>query len=212
MLDIAIVEHHNLVRRGLVDLVSEASDGPLLRVVSVVAEPWQLDPAAPAPDVIILGPSPVAEKDLPDTVAELAPRGRILVVSDFTGAPRVAGALRAGAYGCVSRRVDDEELLLAVRTVARGGLHVSPGLAPKLHAELGQSTTASLPALARRERETLGWLASGLTHGQIARRMDLTEATVSTYVKRIKNKLNVGNKADLTRKAIELGLLHDGAA
>ncbi|MEK8143043.1 LuxR C-terminal-related transcriptional regulator [Streptomyces sp. M10(2022)] len=45
----------------------------------------------------------------------------------------------------------------------------------------------------------------------MARRMDLTEATVSTYVKRIRNKLNVGNKADLTRKAIELGLLHDQA-
>jgi ATP/maltotriose-dependent transcriptional regulator MalT len=60
--------------------------------------------------------------------------------------------------------------------------------------------------------ETSG--AAGLTHRQIARRMMLTEATVSTYVKRIRNKLGVGNKADLTRKAFELGLFpehHDAA-
>ncbi|NED80572.1 response regulator transcription factor [Streptomyces sp. SID11233] len=205
---IAIVEHHNLVRRGLHDLVS---DSPLLRVADVVAEPWQLDTTDSPPDVVILGPSPQAEKDLAGAIAEVAAHGRILVVSDFTGPLLVTDALRAGAHGCVCRRADDEELLLAITTVARGGLHVSAGLAPKLHAELERPTPTPLPALALRETETLGWLASGLTHGQIARRMDLTEATVSTYVKRIRNKLNVGNKADLTRKAIELGLLLDDA-
>ena len=61
--------------------------------------------------------------------------------------------------------------------------------------------------LAPRESETLGWLAVGLTHRQIAGHMGLTEATVSTYVKRIRSKLQVGNKAELTRMAIGLGLL-----
>lgn len=71
--------------------------------------------------------------------------------------------------------------------------------------------TAHAAALAPRESEALGWLAVGLTHRQIAGHMGLTEATVSTYVKRIRSKLNVGNKADLTRAAIELGLLdHSG--
>ncbi|MYS19079.1 two component transcriptional regulator, LuxR family [Streptomyces sp. DvalAA-14] len=205
---IAIVEHHNLVRRGLEDLVSNS---PLLRVVAVVAEPWQLDPAAPPPEVIVLGPSPQAEETLPDVVGKLARYGRVLVVSDFSGPQPVAGALRAGAYGCVTRHTDDDGLLLAIGTVARGGLHVAPGLAARLHAELAQPTAVPPPTLARRETETLRWLAAGLTHGQIARRMDLTEATVSTYVKRIRNKLNVGNKADLTRKAIELGLVREGA-
>ncbi|MFC4033947.1 DNA-binding response regulator [Streptomyces polygonati] len=193
------------MRRGLEDLVSNS---PPLRVVAVVAEPCRLDPALRA-DVIVLGPSPQAEETLPDMVAELGPHGRVLVVSDFAGPQLLAGALRAGAYGCVTRQTDDDGLLLAIGTVAGGGLHVAPGLTPRLHAELAQPAAATPPALARRETETLRWLAAGLTHGQIARRMDLTEATVSTYVKRIRNKLNVGNKADLTRKAIELGLVHE---
>jgi DNA-binding NarL/FixJ family response regulator len=88
-------------------------------------------------------------------------------------------------------------------------MHLDAGLARRLHSELRRPATAPASALARRELETLRWIAAGLTHGQIARRMDLTEATVSTYVKRIRSKLNVGNKADLTRKAIELGLLPD---
>jgi DNA-binding CsgD family transcriptional regulator len=56
------------------------------------------------------------------------------------------------------------------------------------------------PVLAPRELETATLLAQGLTHRQISRRMGLTEATVSTYVKRLRAKLNVGNKAELTKK------------
>lgn len=203
---IAIVEHHNLIRRGLDNLLSNSA---LLRVVAVVAEPWQLDAAAPRCDIIVLGPSPDAERNLTEEVGLLTTRGKVLVIGEFAGWQLLADALRAGAYGCVTRDADDEELLLAIKTVARGGVHVAPGLATHLHTELRHPAATPPPTLARREIETLRWIAAGLTHGQIARRMDLTEATVSTYVKRIRNKLNVGNKAGLTRKAIELGLLHE---
>ncbi|RSM62104.1 hypothetical protein DMB66_22730 [Actinoplanes sp. ATCC 53533] len=56
-----------------------------------------------------------------------------------------------------------------------------------------------------REIETLRWIASGFTHAQIATRMGLSTTTVDTYAKRIRAKLNVSNKAELTRVAIELG-------
>jgi DNA-binding CsgD family transcriptional regulator len=61
--------------------------------------------------------------------------------------------------------------------------------------------------LGRREVETLRWVARGLTHRQIGTRMGLTEETVNTYLKRIRAKLGVHNKALLTRRAIELGYL-----
>jgi DNA-binding NarL/FixJ family response regulator len=133
----------------------------------------------------------------------------VVVVAEFACGLPVSDALYAGAFGCVSREADEEELLRAVQTVAQGGLYVAAGLADRLHDELRQSSTAPLPALPQREMEALRWLAAGLTHGQIARRMNLTESTVSTYINRVRNRLNVGNKADLTRKAIELGLLGD---
>lgn len=200
---IAIVEHHGLVRRGLQSLISSS---PLLNLVASAADPSCLDPANLPADAIVFGPSRQADQPLNEAVGQLAALGRVLVVMDLDDRQLVTVALRAGAYGCVTRQAEDNDLLCAIDTVARGGVHVAPGLVSRLHAELQQPHDKVPPTLARREAETLRWLAAGLTHGQIARRMALSEATVSTYVKRIRNKLNVGNKADLTRKAIELGL------
>lgn len=203
MARIAVVEYHGLVRRGLESLLSSS---PTTRPIVVVAEPVELDPAGPRPDVIVLGPSPDTEESLDGVIGKLASLGRVLVIADFGRRQSVTAALRAGAHGCLTRDADDDELLGAIGTVARGGVHVAPELAARLHTELRLPPAAEPPALARREVETLRWLAAGLTHRQIARRMALTEATVSTYVKRIRSKLGVGNKADLTRKAFELGL------
>ncbi|MFJ3639681.1 LuxR C-terminal-related transcriptional regulator [Streptomyces sp. NPDC090108] len=201
-LTIAVVEHHSLVRRGMASLLSGL---PSAELAAVVAEPADLDPALPRLDVVVLGPSPDSERSLEAVVGQLARCGRVLVVADFTR-PLVATALRAGAFGCVTRDGGDDELIHAVTTVARGGVHISPVLTARLHAELRTPAMSTPALLAHREVETLRLVAAGLTHRQIARRMGLTEATVSTYVKRIRNKLAVGNKADLTRKAIELGL------
>jgi DNA-binding NarL/FixJ family response regulator len=207
---IAIVEHYDLVRRGLENLLSASH---MLRVVAVVADPLELGPAQSPPDVIVFGPSPEAEQSLSELIGELATRGRVLVVSESADRQLVVGAIRAGAYGCVTWHADDDELLRAVTAVALGGLHVAPSLAAQLHGELQLAVSHPL-VLGPREVETLRLLAAGLTHRQIGRHMNLTEATVSTYVKRIRNKLNVRNKADLTRKAFELGLLRvdSGAA
>jgi DNA-binding NarL/FixJ family response regulator len=205
---IAIVEHHSLMRRGLESLLSSSA---LVHLAALVAEPAGLDAADLRVDAVIYGPPANRDRPMADAVGRLAVRGRVLVVSDFDGWESVTDTLRAGAHGCVSRQADDDELLRGVSTVAGGGMHLDAGLARRLHSELRRPATAAASALARRELETLRWIAAGLTHGQVARRMDLTEATVSTYVKRIRGKLNVGNKADLTRKAIELGLLPDDA-
>ncbi|MFF9479615.1 response regulator transcription factor [Streptomyces sp. NPDC014733] len=210
---IAIIEHQNLVRHGLERVLSQS---PRLDVVSAVGRVQDFPFDVPPPDAILYGP-PVhdcaAESELPaQTLARLVACAPVLLVSDFHRPYRVLEAVRAGALGCVTGRVDDEELLRAVDTVVSGGFHLSSTLVPRLQSELQQPGGAEPRSLARRELEALRLLAEGLTHSQIGRRMGLTEATVSTYVKRIRTKLNVGNKADLTRTAIELGLLHDPAA
>ncbi|WP_433893702.1 LuxR C-terminal-related transcriptional regulator [Streptomyces sp. CA-111067] len=203
---VAVVEHHGLMRRGLVDLLSTA-DG--LDVVAAVSEPEELLTLDPPVDVITYGPAPANTGRLVESVTSLTASGRVLLVAE-SGVPGLsAEVLGAGAYGCVTRHSDDDVLIAAVRTVAQGGLYLSPEFAPRLHADLREPPAGPTPVLARREIQTVRWIAAGLTHGQVARRMNLTEATVSTYVKRIRNKLNVGNKADLTRRAIELGLLDD---
>ena len=76
-------------------------------------------------------------------------------------------------------------------------------------AELDAVPLETPSGLAPREIETLQWIALGYTQSQIATRMGLSQATINTYAKRIRGKLNVGNKAELTRMAIELGYLSD---
>ena len=220
---IAIVGHCDLVRNGLEHIlaprpefevfVGDPSRAHLADAVSPADAADGLDAAEPAdPDglpVILLGLHGIRERaaGAEGLISALCEFGRALVIGDFLEANQLTGVIRAGAFGCVCADVEEEELLLAIHTVARGGMHISPRLSPLLHSELRAPEIPAPAALAPRETETLGWLAVGLTHREIAVRMGLTEATVSTYVKRIRNKLNARNKAELTRVAIELGLL-----
>jgi DNA-binding NarL/FixJ family response regulator len=75
-----------------------------------------------------------------------------------------------------------------------------------------EALEAERSKLAPREVEALGHIARGLTHAQAAKRMGVRESTVDTYVKRVRAKLNLGNKAELTRKAIELSVVPRPAA
>ncbi|MGW0856242.1 response regulator transcription factor [Streptomyces sp. NPDC002690] len=219
---IAVIEQRSLVRHGLESVLS-GIDGAELVPAPDHAEGFT-DRGLGA-DVILYGPPrtgteeyasaaapppgvPCHPASTRESVGRLAAHGRVLVVWDAYSTQPLLPVVRAGALGCVTERVETDELLRAVKTVHGGGLHVSPPLLSRLQDELASPVPEAEPRpLARRELETLRLLVGGLTHGQIGRRLGLTEATVSTYVKRIRTKLDVGNKADMTRRAIELGLL-----
>ena len=217
---IAIVGHCDLVRNGLEHILTPhpefevfVSDASGARIADVVNTADGVGSAEPdGLPVILLGLHGIQQRGTgaEGLISALSEFGRALVIGDFLEANQLTAVIRAGAFGCVCADVDEEELLLAIRIVALGGMHISPRLSPLLHSELRAPENPPPAALAPRETETLGWLAVGLTHREIAGRMGLTEATVSTYVKRIRSKLNARNKAELTRVAIELGLLDLG--
>ncbi|WFE25450.1 response regulator transcription factor [Solwaraspora sp. WMMD791] len=145
-----------------------------------------------------------------------------LVVTSATAMSTALAAVRCGARSVVvAAATDPVEMRLALDTVASGGVHLGRGLqwapAAVVHPAppRGDAATAEaprLPALAPREVQTLRLIARGLTHAQAARELGLTAATVDTYVKRIRVKLAVGNKAELTRRAIEFGYVPAGVA
>ncbi|MEU5852136.1 helix-turn-helix transcriptional regulator [Saccharopolyspora shandongensis] len=142
-------------------------------------------------------------------VSRLSRSYRVLVVLPERGSSQVPELLRAGALGFIGDNCDEQEFHDALAIVARGAVYVASGSRAAL-----TGVTASAPAeppaqqvLTRREQEVLSWIADGYTHSQAARRMGLSGATVDTYVKRIRAKLEVRNKAELTRKAIELGIV-----
>lgn len=110
-------------------------------------------------------------------------------------------ALRLGALGAagrVSRSAGADVLLAAVRAVVNGDES-----APAVGGSASEGSAAE--QLSPREHQVLQYIAIGRTHDQIARRLGISRHTVDTYVKRIRFKLNLGNKAELTRAAMVRG-------
>jgi DNA-binding NarL/FixJ family response regulator len=96
----------------------------------------------------------------------------------------------------------------ALEAVAAGAIYLSRSCTVELRQVLDRAATPA-SGLAPREIETLAWIARGCTHRQVAHHMQVTEATVNTYVKRLRSKLGVGNKAELAQAAWRLGLMEN---
>jgi two-component system, NarL family, nitrate/nitrite response regulator NarL len=170
----------------MVEAVLGRAGGPLCTTsVRSVAEL-----TGPPPDVIIT--------DLRD-VTGAAAVARTVVVTDSCRPIDVRRAMRAGARGYLTRRSVPCILPMAVHTVAAGGFVLSEDAAAAR-----EGTAASMPRLSAREEQTLSYIATGFTHSQIASRLGVRPTTVNTYVERIRTKLGVGNKAQLTLAAVAL--------
>jgi len=102
--------------------------------------------------------------------------------------------LELGAAGSVSKQEDANTLARAIRVAA----HPMDGCAYPGSEQVPKAETS----LSEREEQVLNYIACGYTHGQVARRLGISPHTVDTYVKRIRAKLAVGNKAELTRAAV----------
>ncbi|MFF5173272.1 LuxR C-terminal-related transcriptional regulator [Micromonospora sp. NPDC000089] len=201
MFTVAIVAEHPISRAGMEKL---ASDDASMRVAAAVGSVAELDPTADSYDVVVLD-LPQIDVATVAQIAKVAAVGRPLVSSAWTGSATLLATIRAGARGCISRFAEQADVREAMRVIVQGGFYVCPKMVGRFQLELTNAEDEDTASLAPREIETLRLIASGFTHSQIATRMGLSQATVNTYAKRIRAKLNVNNKADLTRVAIELG-------
>lgn len=210
MIRVAIVDDHPIARRGIEQVLAEA---PTLRVVASAESPAALAGALAGrepgdfPDVMILDLYHDGEDPCLEAVSQLSTGTRVLVMSASGRPSDVLGAIRCGAAGYVTKRTSPEMIVSAVETVAAGGFFLSSQLADILQAELTRRESTPVRQarggeLSPREEETLSLIARGFTHSQVATRMTVSKATVDTYVERIRAKLQVGNKAELTRAAL----------
>jgi DNA-binding NarL/FixJ family response regulator len=206
MIRVAVVDDHPVARRGLEQILGES---PELRVVASAASPAELASqladaeAAGYPDVVVLDLYHEDDRPCLDVVAQLSAATRVLVISASARPADVLGAVRRGAGGYVTKHTHPEMIVSAVETVAGGGFYLSSQLADILQAELTREEPPRAAAmLSPREEEALSLIARGFTHSQAATRMRVSKATVDTYVERVRAKLQVGNKAELTRAAL----------
>ena len=210
-LRVMVVDDHPLwrdaVERDLtdfgLDVVAVASDGreALARFPAARPDVVVLDLQIPAPD----GVAVTAE------VVRQNPAVRVLVLSASGEQADVLAAVKAGATGYLVKSATREELLSAVRRVADGDPVFTPGLAGLVLGEFQRiseepTPDPAEPRLTDRETEVLKMVAKGLSYRQIADRLVLSHRTVQNHVQNTLTKLQMHNRVELTRYAIEHGL------
>lgn len=147
-------------------------------------------------------------------VLAVSPASRILVLSASDERADVLEAVKAGATGYLVKSASKTELGEAVRATAAGRTVFTPGLAGLVLGEYrriaaepaGDTAGPAVPSLTDRETEILRHVAKGLTAKQIAERLSLSHRTVENHVQATFRKLQVANRVELARYAIEHGL------
>jgi DNA-binding NarL/FixJ family response regulator len=162
-------------------------------------------------DVSLVDPNALDANRVDAYVAALSRIHRVLLWSTRGGSVSSQSVLRVGASGILDRNDSPARVIAAIRCVAANKTWTDPRDPLPVEMTIRNAVTKPLPTLSEREEQVLRQISSGLTHGQIATRMGISPHTVDTYVKRIRSKLGVGNKADLTRAAL-LGPLYPSSA
>ncbi len=210
-LRVMVVDDHPMWRDAVErDLADAGFD-----VVAVAADGHQAVARFPAarPQVVVLdlqipGPNGV---EVTETVLRHDPSARVLILSASGEQDDVLAAVKAGATGYLVKSASREQLIDAVRRTAAGDPVFTPGLAGLV---LGEYRRLSVPAaddpdrpqLTERETEVLRMVATGMSYKQIAERLVLSHRTVQNHVQNTLRKLQLHNRVELTRWAIEQGL------
>jgi DNA-binding NarL/FixJ family response regulator len=210
-LRVMVVDDHPLWRDAVERDLTEAG----LDVVAVAADGREALARFPAarPDVVLLDlqiPAPDGVQVTAEIVRQL-PEVRVLILSASGEQADVLAAVKAGATGYLVKSASREELLTAVRRVAEGDPVFTPGLAGLVLGEFQRISDAPTPdpaepRLTDRETEVLKMVAKGLSYRQIAERLVLSHRTVQNHVQNTLTKLQMHNRVELTRYAIEQGL------
>jgi DNA-binding NarL/FixJ family response regulator len=160
-------------------------------------------------DVVVLDLSMPGRSGL-DLLAEIKhrkPDQPVLVLSLHDEQHFAIRTLRAGASGYLMKDAAIEELVNAVLKVGRGGRYVSDAIADRLAADPGSTKTSLHESLSDREFDVLRGIATGQTVSEIAVQLHLSVKTVSTYRTRLLEKMQMASNAELTRYALEHGLV-----
>lgn len=211
MIQIGIVDPHEIMRKGLVHLI-EAVDG--IRVVGDASNLADLmaQSECGAIDVLIIEPLNAWGLNLA-TIKSIKNRHehlRILVFSESTDNDYLQSALRAGVLGLVSKRAKLKELVQAIHYLARGEPFLCAETTAKLtHCIITTFSKHPHELLSNREFEILLLLVNGKTIAEVAQRFNLSVKTISTHKARLMQKMNLDSFAKLVQYASEHGLIKD---
>jgi DNA-binding NarL/FixJ family response regulator len=205
---ILIADDHAIVRKGLVELLSD--EFPSLQVFEAVNSQQAMDIVTTQNlDVILLDISMPGRNGI-ETLKQIRANGikaPVLMLSMHPEDQYAIRALKAGASGFINKESATEELLTAVHRIISGKKYITASMAEKLADAGGQGMKPAHETLSDREMHVLQKIASGKTVSDIASELSLSVNTISTYRARLLEKLDLANNAELTRYAMDNGLI-----
>ena len=204
MISVLLVDDHEVVRAAIrqslshdtdIKLVGEATNGT--SAIDLVQQCH--------PDIVIL------DIDLPDinglevveVLKEKAPEVKVLAITGHTENLLASKLVNAGAYGYVSKEIDTQQIITAIKTVYRGQPYFSKDIATRLISSAKTKNTESpFISLSEREQRVVEMILSGMKPTDIAKKLKLSPKTVNTFRYRIFEKLGIANDVELALLAI----------
>jgi DNA-binding NarL/FixJ family response regulator len=202
-LRVLIAEDQAIVRDGLVALVSYQPDMEVAGAATDGAEAVRLYKDL-RPDVTLmdLRMPKMGGVEAIEAIRVADPAARLLVLTTFDGDEDVYRALQAGACAYILKDAETEELVGAIRTVAKGGRHIPSTIAQRL-----ADRAMSGPPVTEREIQVLRLVAAGMTNKEIAAELFIAEGTVKTHLNSIHEKLGVRDRTEAVMVAVRRGIL-----
>lgn len=210
---VLLVDDNNLFRLGLSALVTTHSDFEVVGQTGggkeAVHASLTLNPDVVLTDILLSGVNGL------ESVAQIKrrqPQVKVVILTALRTDDYVREALRVGADGYVLKDASFDELLMAMRCVAKGKKYLSPDVSGHvvqsfLHPESSGARTSRLEILTTRERSILQLIAEGRTNRTAAEFLSVSPKTVEKHRANLMHKLGLRNAAELTLAALELGLI-----
>lgn len=204
MIHVIIADDHDLFRFGLSELLKKHND---INVVKTVSDGKQLLEQLNDNkniDIVLLDitmPNMDGFEVL-DQINQLKSNVKPIVISMHNEGNYIAKCAQKGAYGYLIKNADEEELLLSIRSVAKGKKYFGPEISEKMVNFMSENKVSS-QLLSNKENEVIQLIAKGLTTKEIATKLFVSTRTIETHRANILKKLEVKNTAALIKKATE---------
>lgn len=211
IITIFLADDHDIVREGVASVLSK---DPLFKIIGqcghgleVVKEVQKLKPDVVVLDISMPGMNGL---DICKDLKHKMPATAVLIFSMHGEERMIALALERGASGYVLKEAPAIQLQEALKVVAKGGMYLGPGIPRSVLETIGHAEEDPYDKLSTRERQVFQLVAEGQTNREIAKTLGLAVKTVETHRARLMRKLNIHDRGDLIKLAIEKGFISVG--
>jgi NarL family two-component system response regulator LiaR len=212
-IEILLVDDHKIFRDGIKSILERWDEFKVVAEADNGAEAVQFCKRS-RPDLVLMDIGLPGLNGIEATIEIMrhCPECKVVILTMYGDESAVVGALRSGARAIVLKSASSDDLLDALRTVAKGGFYVCAQVADRVQTRIqkGDLESMALPpvleTLTARELQVLRLVAEGKTSKEIAVMLDLGLQTVRSYRKTMMKKIGVHNTAGLTQLALSAGL------